>query len=183
MRKNTFKIILLAGPIILLIGIYWHYSYKQQQIDKELLEADGLIWKSGIKQFSVQVKQQENGELINILINVTGPDKKEIYTISEVIDRDMFGGGFVRAAQVDEDAKLEIIVWHTRASYYLDFSKGHVTKVSFDMVPQHVKELAKNWHKYNVMAGLGMTILLLSVFCYYILYFLVKGILRLLKNR
>jgi len=183
MIKNKFKIILLVWPIILLIGMYWHFSYERQQIDKKLLEADGLVWESGEKQFKVKINQQEDGELLHIQINVTDPENRETYAISEVIDKDMFGGGFVRAAQVDEDAENEIIVWHTKARYYLNFSEGSVTKVSFDRVPQHVKELAKNWHKYNVMAGLVMTIVLLFVFCYYILYLLVMGILRLFKKR
>jgi hypothetical protein len=181
--KNKFKIILIIWPIVLLIGMYWHFSYERQQIDKKLLKADGLVWQSGEKQFKVQVKQQEDGELLHIQIKVTGPENREIYTISEVIDRDMFGGGFVRAAQVDEDTEKEIIVWHARASYYLDFSEGRVKKVSFDQVSQQIKDLAQNWHKYNVMAGMTMTLLLLFVACYYILYIFVKVVLRLFKRK
>lgn len=181
--KNKSKIISLIWPIILLVGMYWYYSYERQQIDKKLLEADGLVWESGEKQFKAKVKQQEDGELLHIQIKVTGPENKEIYKISEIIDRDMFGGGFVRAVQVDKDPEKEIIVWHTRARYYLDFSEGIVKKVPFDGVPQQVKELAKSWHKYNVMASLTMTILLFSVVCYYILYFLVKVVLKLFKKK
>ena len=181
--KNKFKIILLIWPTVLLIGMYWHFSYERQQIGKKLLEADGLVWESGEKQFKVQVNQREDGELLHIQIKVVDPENREIYTISEVIDRDMFGGGFVRAAQVDSDPEKEIVVWHTRASYYLDFLEGRVKKVTFDQVPQQIKDLAQNWHKYNVMAGMTMTLLLLFVACYYVVYILVKVILRLFKRK
>ena len=180
--KSKFKIILLVWPIVLLVGMFGYSSYERQQIDKKLLEADGLVWETDGKQFIVRVNQREDGELLHIQIKVVNPENKEIYITSEVIDRDMFGGGFVRAVQVDHDPENEIIVWHTRAAYYLDFSEGNVKKVAFDQVPQQVKDLAKSWHKYNVMAGLTMTLLLLSVVCYYILYVFVKIILRVLKK-
>ncbi len=182
MIKNKFKIILLIWPVILLIGMYWHFSYERKQIDEKLLEADGLVWQSGEKQFVVRVNQREGGELLHIQIKVEDLQNKKNYITSEVIDRDMFGGGFVRAVQVDNDPEKEIVVWHTRAGYYLDFSEGSVKKVSFDQVPQEIKDLAKNWHKYNVMASLTMTLLLLSVVCYYILYVFVKVILRVFKK-
>jgi len=182
MIKNKSKIISLIWPIILLVGMSWHFSNERKQIDKKLLEADGLVWQSDEKQFVVRVHQREDGELLHIQIIVADPDDKEVYITSEVIDRDMFGGGFVRAVQVDKDPAKEIIVWHTRAQYYLDFSEGNVIKVPFDGVPQQVKDLAKNWHRYNVMAGMEMTLLILSVGCYYILYVFVKIILRVLKK-
>jgi hypothetical protein len=183
MIRNKFKILLLLCPIVLLIGISWHSSFQRQQIDKKLLKADGLVWEFEKKQFKVQVKQQEDGELLHIQINVTGPENSEIYTIDEIIDRDMFGGGFARAAQVDSDPEMEIVVWHTRASYYLDFLDGSIRKVPFDRVSQQIKDLAKSWHKYNVMAGMTMTLLFLFVVCYYVLYILVKVIFKLLKKK
>lgn len=183
MTRNKFTVILWVWPIFLLIGIYGYLSYERQQIDKKLMKADGLVWKSEGKQFLVHVNQREDGELLHISIKVVGPENKKIYIKAEEIDRDMFGGGFVRAVQVDQDIENEIIVWHARARYYLDFSKGTVKEISLGQAPQQVKDLAKNWHKYNVMAGLEMTILLIFVFCYYILYILTKGILRLFKKQ
>jgi len=181
--KNKLKIILLIWPIILLLGMYWHFSYERKQIDEKLLEADGLVWQSGKKQFKVRVHQGEDGELLHIGIEVVGPENKEVYKTSEIIDRDMFGGGFVRAVQVDKDPEKEIVVWHARAGYYLDFSEGSVKKISFDQVPQQIKDLAKSWHRYNVMAGLTMTLLLIAVICYYVLYIFVKVILGLFKRK
>jgi hypothetical protein len=181
--RNKLKIILLVWPIVLLLGISLHASYQRHQIDKKLLEADGLVWKAGGEQFIVQVNQREEGELLHIDMEVLNPEKKEIYKKTEVIDRDMFGGGFVRAAQVDQDSENEIIVWHARAKYYLDFSEGNVVEVSFDKVPQQVKNLAESWHKYNVMAGLERTLLVIFVFSYYILYLLIKGTMKLFKRK
>ncbi len=180
---NRFKVILLVWPIILLLGMWGNSSYHRHQIDKKLLEADGLVWKAEGNQFVVGVNTREDGELLHIEIEVINPEKKMVYQKTEIIDRDMFGGGFVRAVQVDTDSENEIVVWHARAKYYLDFSEAQVREVPFDQVPQQVKDLARSWHKYNVMAGLETAILIISVFCYYILYFLILGVLRLLKRR
>ena len=183
MIRNKLKIILLVWPIVLLIWVLLHSSYQRHQIDKKLLEADGLIWKAQGKQFVVQVNTREDKELLHINVEVVNPEKKEVYKKTEAINRDMFGGGFVRAAQVDQDSENEIVVWHARAKYYLDFSEGNVREVSFDQVPVQVKELAESWHKYNVIAGMEMTLLLIVILSYYILYFLVKGTVRLFKKK
>ena len=183
MIRNKLKIIILVWPIILLFGVLGYFSYQRYQIDEKLLDADGLVWKAGERQFSVQVNTHDEGELLYIAIQVTDPDKKEVYKKNEVIDRDMFGGGFVRAVQVDQDSESEIVVWHARAKYYLDFSEGKVREVSFDQAPQKVQDIAKNWHQYNVMAGLETTMLFISVFCYYIMYGFIIGFLKFLKRK
>lgn len=169
--------------MVLLFGMWLNVSYQQHRIDEKLLEADGLIWKSGEKQFEARVTQDEDGELLNIKISIVNSAAKEVYKKTEIIDRDMFGGGFVRAMQVDQDSDNEIIIWHAKAKYYLDFSEGQVREISFDRVPQEVKRLAENWHKYNVMAAMEIAIFIAFVVCYYILYVLVKGILRLFRRK
>lgn len=183
MLGNRFKLILLIWPIIILLGFWGNVSFQRHQIDKKLMSADGLVWKAGGKPFVVTVNKREDGELLHINIKVVSPENKAVYKKMEVIDRDMFGGGFVRATQVDQDSENEIIIWHARAKYLLDFSEGNVTEVSFDQVPQQVKNLAESWHKYNIMASLEMTILFIFVFSYYTLYILVKGTIKLLKKK
>jgi hypothetical protein len=142
-----------------------------------------MIWETNEIQYNVTVIQKEEGELLHIEIKVVGPSSKEVFKTKETIDRDMFGGGFVRAAQVDYDPEKEIIIWHTHAKYYLDFAQGSVKKVSFDKTNQEIKDLATKWHRYNVMAGIEMTLFILFILCYYTLFFLVKGVLKLFRRR
>ncbi len=158
-------------------------SFQRNKIDQKLSDADGLIWSADEKQFMVEVNQHEDGEQLEIGIKIIDPYRKIVYEKIEKIDRDMFGGGFVRAVQIDQDSEKEIVVWHARAKYYLDFSEGNVTEVTFDNVPQQIKGLAKNWYKYNVMASLETAISLIFLFCYYILYSLIVGFLKLLKRK
>jgi hypothetical protein len=180
--RNKLNLALLVWPLVLLLGMLVYFSYQRHQIDKKLVEADGLVWETKDQHFTVRITSRENKEKLHIRIAVLTPEKKEIYKKNEVIDRDMFGGGFVRAVQLDQDAENEIVVWHARAKYYLDFSEGRVTEVSFDQAPLQVKHLAENWHTYNVMAGLEMTLMLMFVLCYYMLYLLVKGTIRFFKR-
>jgi len=182
MIRSKFKLLLLVWPIVLLVGIFCYFSYERQQIDKKLFEADGMVWEIEEKQYKIRVFEREDGELLHIQIKIIGPDSREVYKAKEIIDRDMFSGGFVRAAQVDDDPEKEIVVWHAQTKYYLDFVLGSVKKISFDQVSQEIKALAQSWHRYNVVAGLEMTISILFVFCYYILYILVKVVLKLFKK-
>jgi len=175
---NKLKRILLVWPIVLICGVLLHSSYERRQIDSQLLEPDGMVWNTGKQEYTVHIDTQEEGELLHVDIRVIGPGNTGIYTIRETIDRDMFGGGFVRAVQTDKDPEKEILVWHARSSYVLDFKEGRVEMVSFDKVSQTIKDLATNWHKYNIMAGLETTLLFLLIFCYYIVYLIVNGILK-----
>ena len=61
MTRKRFKIILLIWPIILLLGFWGNSSFHRHEIDKKLLDADGLVWKAGEKQFMVKVNRHEDG--------------------------------------------------------------------------------------------------------------------------
>ena len=63
MIRNKLKIVLLVWPIVLLLGVLFLFSYQRNQIDKKLLEADGLVWKAKGKEFAVHVNTREDGEL------------------------------------------------------------------------------------------------------------------------
>lgn len=179
--KKKIKTILLVWPLIGLLGTWGYFSIQRQQIDTKLMDANGLVWKSADALLVAQVNQREEGERLHIKIKITNAEKTTVYEKLEEIDRDMFGGGFVRAAQVDEDSENEIVVWHAHAKYYLDFSNGSVQVIPFDQIPQQVKDLAERWHRYNVMAGVEMTIMLIFVFSYYVLYLLIKGLIGLVR--
>ncbi len=180
--KKTVKIILLLWPVVILMGMCGYHSYNRQQVDRILRSADGLVWTSGDSQYKVNVNQREDGELLYILIKVVGPEDNTVYKTSEVIDRDMYGGGFVRAAQVDNDPQQEVIVWKNRDSFFLDFVDGTVTQVSFDKAPSELKEIARKWHQFNVISGIETTILLFIAFVYYILFGIITVIVRLVNR-
>lgn len=180
---KKFKLFLLAWPLVLLIGMGGYSFHERRQIDRQLSEPDNMIWTHEKQDFIVHIEKTEDGELLNFIIRVTSPDSTDIYRKNETIDRDMFGGGFVRATQIDDDPELEIIVWQVRSSYILDFKAGQVKLIPFDIVSQDVKNLAKKWHQYNVMAGLETTLLFLFVFCYYVIYFVLNFILNLYNRK
>lgn len=182
MNRKKLRIFLLVCPIILLLGFWINNSFQQHQLDTILLEPDGLVWGSEEKQRKVRISQREDGERLEIQIDILGSDKKAIYKKTEDIDRDMFGGGFVRAIQVDLDLEHEIVIWHPRAKYYLDYSEGKVLEVPFDRVSQKIKDLAEKWYTYNVKAVLSMAILFFFSLCYYILYAFLIGVIWLRKR-
>lgn len=183
MIRKKIKIILLILPLVLCIGFWGNASFHRYQIDQVLSDAHGLAWKTNEKELIARVLHREDGELLEITIDMINQDNEVRYKKIEKIDRDMFGGGFVRAVQVDPDAEKEILVWHARNKYYLDFSNGNIDEIGFDKVPGDIRELAKDWHRYNIITSLEMTLIFLSSLCYYVLYFLVIGLVRLFDKR
>jgi len=181
--RKKIKRIFLILPLVLCIGFWGYVSYQRYQIDKVLIHADGLTWKTKENDLIARVHHKEAGEILEITIEVINQGNDVVYSKTEKIDKDMFGGGFVRAVQIDPDTESEILVWHARNKYYLDFSNGDIVEIGYDKIPAHISELAKNWHRYNIIAGLELTLILLFSFCYYILYFLVSGLLRLFSKK
>ncbi len=181
--KKTFKMVLLVWPLVLLLGTCGFHSYKRHQIDLEMEEADGLVWKNGNDQFTVHVSKHVDGELLDFTIMVTGPSNKSVYKKNVTINRDMWGGGFVKAMQADQDPEKELVVWGSRESFFLDFKTGKVDPVPFSRATQRVKNLSETWHHYNVMADLEIGILFTIAFGYYVLYVLIKGAMWLIRGR
>lgn len=186
--NNKLKMFLLLWPVALIAVFLGYYSYERSQIDKQMDDAHGFLWQEGDDKLIVHVNQREEGELLYIELEVMGEAESRLFHAEEVIDRDMFGGGFVKLMQADNDADKEIVVWRrNNSSYFLDFTGGNVIQSSFEMSTPEAKELAHQWHQLNVMASLEIFLMVLFAFAYYLLMGCIVGIVwlarRFKKNR
>lgn len=77
MVRNKLKIVLLVWPLVLMLGMLVYFSYQRHQIDKKLVEADGLVWKTKNQHFTVGINTRENKEKLHIEIEVLTPEKKK----------------------------------------------------------------------------------------------------------
>jgi hypothetical protein len=125
----------------------------QTSINKKLGEAHGLVWEDGDKHIIATVTRITEGELNSYEIKLIDSDSNFLFKDIFVVDTDMYGGGFVKATQIDSDHDPELIIWgsHERdKSYVLDFSEGKINKTEFNKLPESVHELTKRWHKAHI---------------------------------
>jgi hypothetical protein len=165
----------MFGPLILLVGALIFFAYGRYRTHTLLSDADGLSWGSGSSGLRVTVDKTEEGELVHYHILVVDSERNVIFHRKQIVDRDMFGGGFVRAAQADRDPEPEVLVWtRGRDKYILDYKPPEVRQLSFDSAPKALKELAVRWHRFHVMAGFETAALIVLAVTYYLLYAVIR---------
>jgi hypothetical protein len=98
----------------------------------------------------------------------------------------MWGGGFLKAVNADQDKDLEVMAFglHERkASFYLDYSEGQIKKRLYDAWPDRAKDLVKSWRTVHVDLFFGVILLIFPVIAFYMLYGLVLAVCRLVRKR
>jgi len=182
--KKTLKILALLWPIAALLLLSGYHAYMRGQIDKGMEEAHGWVWNKDATRFAVRIEERQEGELVHYLIHVTNQENKMVFQTSFTIDRDMFGGGFVKTMQVDRDPEKEVVLWglHERSAF-LDLSEGAIIKRPFNDALPEARALAKEWHRYHVMANFEIFILVVFTLVYYVLLGLILGIFWIFRRK
>ncbi len=182
MNKKVIHLLILILPVLVFVGYIIFLAHGRYQLNLKLSDADRLVWESGEPVLNVRVSSIEKGEILHYVIQVTNDQQITIYEDELTVDRDMFGGGFIRAVQADKDSDLEILIW-TRGNnkYILDYQPPHVKRLSFDSAPKRLKDMANQWHRFNVIGGIEIVILLVLTGGYYLIYAIIRiaiGIIR-----
>ena len=183
---RVIKWIFLLVPILLWLSLAGSCMYKQHRTDRLMKEADGLIWGDGPDQLIVHVKEEAEGEKDHYLIQIMKSDGKVAHKSEINIDRDMWGGGFVKAINADDDAELEVVAWghyEERTNFYIDYSGGIVQQKTFSQVSAEMKTLARDWHEAHVTDGAGLLFLFIPLLVYYFLCGLILLIVRLWRRK
>lgn len=169
--KRILKGLLLLGPLLLWLSLAGSCFLKQVRIDRILKEPEGLEWGNAGGRLTVRVTDQQEGEKIRYSLRVTSSDQGVLHTSELVIDRDMWGGGFVKALDIDGDSDLEILVWGVHEagnSYYLDYIAGRVVQKPLAEAPERTRALALEWQRAHISAPLGTLLFFFPLAGYYL---------------
>ena len=184
-KKRLIKWLFLYVPILLWLLTVGSCIYKQHRTDRLMMEAEGLIWGDNSAQLIVHVQEKMIGEENHYQIQVVKPNGEIVHESEMVIDYDMWGGGFVKAVNADDDEELEVVAWgahEERESFYLDYLESNVQKKSFSKASTETKSLAREWHNAQFADEVPFVLFLLLI-VYYILFGLVSLIVRLWRRR
>ena len=139
--------------------------------------ADGLVWKDGSQSRVIAVEESEQDETVTYRVRVA-EGNRNIFEISLVVDWDMWGGGFVKAVQADQDNDLEVLMWGRReGGWLLDHQGGRIIKTPFDKAPEPVIALSEKWYDHHY-SKLIPALVLPVVIVYYLGYGLIRLVMR-----
>jgi hypothetical protein len=185
--KRILKLVLYGGPLVLLTWLVLSWILESRRTDAPLMPVERVVWGQGADAIRFSVSEQEKGETLRFRIQPTAASGQALEAHDFEVDRDMWGGGFVRAAQADEDPDLEIVAWGLheadKTAFVLDFVDGQVTKVPFGAAPRELRDLALAWHQAHQLDPLGLVIYFVLAFGYYLALGVARAAYRALRRK
>jgi hypothetical protein len=179
------RALVLYGPILAMVAAVFWNLVDRSAVEGRLSDANGLIWGEGEEQVTVRVEHTSFGEQATHTITSVDNEGQSLDEWEFNIDEDMYGGGFIKACQADDDEELEVVAWSMHGgddNFFLDYAEGLVTKHPFHMVSGEVRGLTGRWHQAHVMTPAGLIMLGFLVFVYYCFVAIMQFIVRFLTR-
>jgi hypothetical protein len=190
--KKLLKRLLQFGPILVLIALGVLTAYQRNRIDAQLRDPNGLVWHSDATRLTVRASEKRKGALSQHEIQVVRDDGTVAHESQFEIDWNagLAGGGFVRATQADADPEPEVVAWagnadsskETRRPFFLDHSQGELRQRPFSEASDEIRDLTQRWIQVNVVRQLEITLAIVLVVVYYVLFGLVVGLIALVRR-
>jgi hypothetical protein len=185
--KRILKLVLYGGPLVLLAWLVLSWVVESRRTDAPLMPVEKAVWGQGEAAIRFSVSEREAGETLRFRIQPTAASGQALEAHDFEVDRDMWGGGFVRAAQADEDPDLEIVAWGLheadKTAFVLDFVDGQVTKLPFGTARRELRDLALAWHQVHQVDSLAFVIYFVLAFGYYLALGVALAVYRALRRR
>ena len=170
--KSILKTILFGGPLVLFAWLVLSSVLDTRRTDALLMPVEKAVWGQGEAAIRFTVSEQEDGETLRFRIEPRAADGRALEAHEFEVNRDMWGGGFVRAAQADEDPELEIVAWGLhegdRTAFVLDSVDGQVREVPFREASSRLHDLARAWHQAHHVDPVGLVVSFVLALGYYL---------------
>ena len=124
------KLVLLFLPFIVLAVIISLNHYRSSRIFARMQDANGLKMGTADKRFIVSTNRSIKNEVTTDIITVTDHNGKVVLRNSISMDHDLYGLGFVKAMQADDDPEMEVVAWGNNIregkAFILDFDGAEI---------------------------------------------------------
>ena len=183
--KRAIKNLIILWPVPILVYLIFITLSSQAKVAEELTEANGLKWGKDDEQITIQIKESSMGEQKTFEILTVGKnlDSQNIFLLT--INEDMFGGGFVKAVQADDDQELEVIAWGSheeQESFLLDHQEGEIRKIPIIDASEDIQKLAIEWHQAHVMNGMTLSVFVIFAVGYYVFIGIIWITVKIIKK-
>ena len=181
--KRLLKWILGLLPFIVLGVIISVNYYQSSRIFSAMQDADGLVMGTADTRFIVRVRRSIKNEVTTDVITVADRDGKVVQRNSISMDHDLYGLGFVKAMQADDDPDLEVVGWGNNLRegepFILDFADGTIIRRPIGALSGTAQGLV-DAYKTNTLQSYGLTVFtILATPVYYVLYLIIFLIMKL----
>jgi hypothetical protein len=183
--KRGIKYLVILWPFPILVYLVFITLSSQAKVAEELIEANGLKWGKGDEQITIKIKESSLGEQKTFEILPVGKNRESQEIFLLTINEDMFGGGFVKAVQADDDQELVVIAWGSheeQESFLLDHREGEIRKTPFNKASKDIQNLAMEWHQAYVMNGMTLSVFMIFAVIYYILVGIIWMTVKIIKK-
>lgn len=166
--KQILKWVLLglfATPFLLWLFFFIPNAEQLSELRMAVKPIEAINWGDGENRLMVKTSltlkfetEEEHHQ-----IEVVGSDGRVQGRTTLVFSRDLWGGGFVKAMDVDDDNVLELVAWSTNGSFFLDYSADAITKKAWNEASKSARSLAPqyfNAREFSTMLGFSFTILI-----------------------
>ena len=185
--KRVLKWIVLGGPPVLLAWLVASWVFECRRTDALLMPVEKAAWGEGDSAIRFALAEREEGETLRFHLEPRTADGRSLEPLDFEVDRDLWGGGFVRAAQADEDPELEIVAWGLhegdKTAFVLDHVDGRVTEIPFGAARQELRDLARAWHQAHHVDPVGLVIYFVLAFGYYLAVGVAWALYRALRRK
>ena len=179
--KKLLKLVFMFLPFMVLAVALSINSNTDSGINSRIQDANGLIMGTSDKRFVVHNSSSVENEVTTDVIVVTDSDGKVVQDISISMDHDLFGLGFVKAMQADEDPELEVVAWGNNIRdgkpFFLDFSGGEIVRRPIEEISSAAQNVIDNYRNAGSQSyGIFFYFIILTPL-YYILYVFVRAMI------
>jgi hypothetical protein len=184
--KRAWRWLLWGWPAVLLAGLAVPLVFEVHRTDALLTDPNGLTWGEGPGAICVAVTRTEDGEILRFDIEARRASGTPVLERQFLVNRDTWGDGFVRAAQVDDDPELEVVAWghheEGKTDFWLDHAGDGVEERPFAVASERARALARAWHQSHKVDPVALVVVAVLACGYYFVLLLVWGLVRLLRR-
>jgi hypothetical protein len=167
------KWLFVGGPIVLLLGVVACQTVDAVRVDAGFADPAGVTWGEGDDAVRVKVTEESGADVETLTVHVEALDARggTLARRSLDIDQDLWGGGFARAMQVDDDPELEVVAWSAHESnedcFYFDYADGGVSVHPFSLASESARALAVERHQVHGVNSALIPVLVFLALVYY----------------
>lgn len=156
----------MALPLLALLVVQLSTRQERQLVERELHPVAELGWEGVEVQHSVEEAGPEIDDHLVLLRRDGQPD----FEVEATVNRDMFGTGFVRAADVDGDDERELAAYGVEGgSFYVDRSPdGQLVRLAWEESGESGRDLAAAFRSASVGYHLMIAIWVILSMAYWL---------------
>jgi hypothetical protein len=178
-RKTVVKLVFVYVPIAVWLALVSSCTVDKWRTEQLFKPFTDTVLGADHQALHIHLTEKNEGETVFYNIQLLGSDGEVRNEWPFTVDKDMFGGGFVATADLDDDGQQEVLAWgahEEKNSFFIDARSGQIFTGSFSQLPQQWQDRVQQWHRSQILRPMEI-IVFTGIF---LICFLIVGCILLL---